>query len=576
MMGTSATCIAHGGLNLGVFIIVVVDKNCKIGSIAAQYIDPVSRREPEFSVSLKSLQEVLLQSQPYRKGLLDLGTSIIERIETDSALPRTYLVQDKFDVKINFQAIDITQILKSFQRNGHTSALPRKIYTRFSPNIAKPFHVGHLRSTILGNFIANLHAAFGHQVTRINYLGDWGTQFGLLKYGYDSKNMKENNLEDNAIKKLYDVYVWANERAAEDPNIYNIAREIFSEIEKGNRQELETWKLFRRVSIEDLKKIYFRLNVRFDEFHGESMYNATICNEVVKEMEEKGLLQLMDDGRKVYQVNAKQKVTIVKSDGSSIYLTRDVAGAVDRYKRYGFTKMYYVVDNSQTDHFHALFDILKRLGKDWAKSLEHIKFGRILGMSTRKGNVVFLQDLLNEAQGIMKENQLNTNTTKETEKCSSETADIVAVSAVLIADMKQRRQKDYVFSWNKALQSRGDTGVKMQYVHCRLVSLEENCGMQYVDQVDLSYLSEAEAQNVIREIARFDEVLMETYKELEPCVLVNYLLKFCGIVNGAFKTLKVKSSPAEVAEARLALFIAARHTLAAGMKILGLRPLRKM
>lgn len=553
-------------------------------------IDPGSRREAEFSVSLKSLQEEgLLHSQLYRKYLLDLGTSIMESIETNPDLPRTYLVQEKNDIKINFQ-VDFKKLAKDvititndkphsfWQCNTLVTQVPtHNVVVDFSsPNIAKPFHVGHLRSTILGNFIANLHAAFGHQVTRINYLGDWGTQFGLLKYGYDSKNMKESDLEDNAIDKLFEVYVWANQKAAKDPKIYDIAREIFSKIEKGDRQELETWKLFRRVSIDDLKKIYFRLNVHFDEFHGESMYNATVCNEVLQEMERKGLLQLMDDGRKVYQVNGKQKVTVVKSDGSSIYLTRDVAGAVDRYKRYRFTKMYYVVDNSQTDHFHTLFDILKNLGKEWAKSLEHIKFGRILGMSTRKGNTVFLRDLLNEAQDIMKKNQLNTNTTRENELYSSHAADIVAVSAVFVGDMKQRRQKDYVFSWKKALQNQGDTGVKMQYVHCRLVSLEENCGVQYTSSVDFSCLAEAEAHNIIREIARFDEILMDSYKEMEPCILVNYLLKLCGIINRALKTLKVKSSPKEVAEARLALFTAARHTLAAGMNILGLRPLKKM
>ncbi|XP_037773741.1 probable arginine--tRNA ligase, mitochondrial [Penaeus monodon] len=176
----------------------------------------------------------------------------------------------------------------------------------------------------------------------------------------------------------------------------------------------------------------------------------------------------------------------------------------------------------------------------------------------------------------MKKNQLNTNTTRENELYSSHAADIVAVSAVFVGDMKQRRQKDYVFSWKKALQNQGDTGVKMQYVHCRLVSLEENCGVQYTSSVDFSCLSEAEAHNIIREIARFDEILMDSYKEMEPCILVNYLLKLCGIINRALKTLKVKSSPKEVAEARLALFTAARHTLAAGMNILGLRPLKKM
>nr|XP_045586358.1 LOW QUALITY PROTEIN: probable arginine--tRNA ligase, mitochondrial [Procambarus clarkii] len=503
--------------------------------------EPKTGSQPEFRVSLMTLQ---------KKGLIHAMILIILNYK-----------------QLASEVVKITTLKPaSFWRcSALVNLLPHeKVVVEYSsPNIAKPFHIGHLRSTIIGNFIANLHAALGHDVTRINYLGDWGTQFGILKYGYDARNMTEKDLEEDAIKKLYEVYVWANQKAESDPNISNRAREIFNKMEQGDENELKAWEIFRNLSIKDFKRVYARLNVNFDEFHGESMYKAKKCQDVLNQMEQKGLLETLDDGRKVYEVNPKQRVTIVKSDGSSIYLSRDIAGAIDRQEKYNFTKMYYVVDNSQSDHFVALFSIMRKMGFDWADNMRHIKFGRIQGMSTRKGTTVFLQDLLDEAQAIMMQKQQETETTRDNVRLSgAETADRVATSCVLIGDMKQRRQRDYVFSWDKALQSRGDTGVKLQYVHCRLVSLKENCDTDYNPQANTSFLTEKQALTLIQDIARG--------------ILVNYLFMLCGSINNALKHLNVKGAPIEVAEARLALFMAARYTLAAGMNILGVEPLNQM
>ncbi|KAK7067083.1 hypothetical protein SK128_025291 [Halocaridina rubra] len=547
---------------------------------------------PEFRVSLKRLQQrgILTSSAVSRENLLKCASSLVEKFDTDMTIPGVYVIADKADIRINFKVnsdqlvadvIDITTLKPdSFWRSSaYIDHLPyeRVVADYSSPNIAKPFHVGHLRSTIIGNFICNLHAAFGHQVTRINYLGDWGTQFGILKYGFDAHNMTEKDLEEDAMKKLYEVYVWASQKAEEDPSIHIQAQEIFSKMEQGDEDTLKIWDLFRRVSIKDLSRTYGCLNVMFDEFHGESMYPASKCQEVVDMMEAKGILHTLDDGRKIFEMNPKQRVTVVKSDGSSIYLSRDIAGAIDRQNKYEFTRSYYVVDSSQTDHFLALFSIVHQLGFDWAVNMRHIKFGRIQGMSTRKGTAVFLRDLIDEAQAVMKKKQEETDTTRASLHLSGhETAERVAVSSILIGDMKQRRQRDYDFSWDKALQSRGDTGVKMQYVHCRLMNLQKNCGVEYTQKANTRYLTEMAAINLVREIARFDEVLVETYNELEPCILVNYLFKLCGVINAAIKQLQVKSSTLELAKARLALFVSARVTLAAGMRILGVEPLNDM
>ncbi|XP_071535055.1 probable arginine--tRNA ligase, mitochondrial [Panulirus ornatus] len=556
-------------------------------------VDPKTGFQPEFQVSLRDLQQqgfISADNFCEQKGLVSCGSALVEKFDTDLTIPGVYLAQDKADVKLKFK-VNCNQLVSEvvkitthkpdsfWQCSALVNLLPhqRVVVEYSSPNIAKPFHVGHLRSTIIGNFIANLHAALGHNVTRINYLGDWGTQFGILKYGYDAKHMTEKDLEEDAIKKLYEVYVWANQEAESDPAVSHTARDVFNRMEQGDESELKTWELFRNVSVKDFKSVYARLNINFDEYHGESMYSAQKCQEVLKAMEQQGLLRTLDDGRKVYDLNKKQRVTVVKSDGSSMYLSRDIAGAIDRQEKYEFTKMYYVVDNSQSDHFIALFNIIKSLGFEWADNMRHIKFGRIQGMSTRKGTAVLLQDVLDEAQEIMIQKQQETDTTRNTVRLNgTETADRLAVSCVLIGDMKQRRQRDYVFSWDKALQSRGDTGVKLQYVHCRLVSLEENCGVKCNSHLSVSCLTETPALNLVWEIARFDEVLVETYRELEPCILVNYLFKICGTINSAIKLLQVKSAPPEIAEARLALFKAARHTLAAGMNILGVKPLNQM
>ncbi|CAL4061320.1 unnamed protein product, partial [Meganyctiphanes norvegica] len=549
----------------------------------------------EFSLSLKSLEKDGLldnNSLNFRSSLSHFGSNLLEKLDTDSSIPGVYLVEEKSDVKIHFKVDQVKLISEvldlinnlpdSFWRR---SAIINKLQSQnvvveySSPNLAKPFHVGHLRSTIIGNFIANMHASFGHQVTRINFLGDWGTQFGFLKYGYDAKKLNESDLNEDPIKKLYEVYVWANKEAEKDPSIAEEAKHIFSQMEQGDTEHLKAWNLFRNISIKEFEQTYRRLNVFFDEYHGESMYSAKKCDEITHMLEDKGLLEHLEDGRKVYEVENGRKVTVVKSDGSTIYLSRDIAAAIDRERRYKFDRHYYVVDNAQTDHFVALFSILKRLGFEWSSGMQHVKFGRIQGMSSRKGTAVFLHHLLDEARELMAVKQQETLTTRTNKlKSCVDTADHLAVTAVLVADMKQRRQRDYVFSWDKALQNTGDTGVKLQYVHCRLLSLEESCPDHLIDNVtpSIEKLNEPEAIALIMEISRFDEVLFECYESLEPCVLVNYLFKLSNTINAAFKKLPVKTAPEEIAAARLSLLLAARHTLAAGMKILGLQPLSQM
>ena len=275
-----------------------------------------------------------------------------------------------------------------------------------SPNIAKPFHVGHLRSTIIGNYIANLHSFLSNNVQRINYLGDWGTQFGYIQVGIDLLGITDDAIKNDPIGELYRAYVHANQLSENDATIAKKARQIFENLEKGaDFASSQRWKVFRKYTTNELEKMYKRLGVTFDEYHWESMYKSQEIGKIIELMEALCLLKIDKEERRVVVLNENRNIPIIKSDGSTLYVTRDIAAAIDRFERYNFDQMYYVVDNAQTDHFKNLFTILERMQQPFASRLHHVKFGKIRGMCTRKGTAVFLEDFLNEARDAMRKKQ---------------------------------------------------------------------------------------------------------------------------------------------------------------------------
>ncbi|XP_075972628.1 arginyl-tRNA synthetase, mitochondrial [Anticarsia gemmatalis] len=455
-----------------------------------------------------------------------------------------------------------------------TEVKPKKIVIDFSsPNIAKPFHAGHLRSTVIGNFISNLYSYFNNKVTKLNYLGDWGTQFGLLQYGLKVKNLDVNELKSNPLKTLYEVYVHANQLAATDENVRHEARKYFSDIEHG-RTSLDNWKKIRQVTVEELEKVYDRLGIKFDTYLWESDYNGGIIKPVMEYLERENIIKQDETGKKVATINDRN-VTVLKSDNSTMYLARDITGLLDKYKKYEYDKMLYVVENAQTAYFRDLFELMKQINKECVEGCEHIKFGRVRGMSTRTGNVVFLTDILDEAQRKMHEKQTQSKNTRST-AMNEETCDILGTTAVIINDLKQKRQKDYVFDWDRALQSEGDSGIKLQYLHCRLWSLERNCGVSLPDVCEPDHLSEEIIGDVIAEIAKFESVLHRSLDEYEACILVNYLFRLARHVNRMFNEIKVKNVDSDLAAQRLLVFHCARLVVRTGLDILGVRPLDKM
>ncbi|KAK2579032.1 hypothetical protein KPH14_002825 [Odynerus spinipes] len=445
-----------------------------------------------------------------------------------------------------------------------------------SPNIAKPFHLGHLRSTIIGNYVANINSFFNNNIKKINYLGDWGTQYGLIQIGMDMSNFDSKDIKRDPIRHIYNAYVFANKLAKDDPTIMNKAKEIFRQLETGESIAQEEWELFRKYTVEELQKTYKRIGITFDEYHWESMYSTRNIKEILSLMEKMHLLTNDKENRKVINIDSEKVIPLIKSDGTSLYLTRDVAAAIDRYKKYNFDSMYYIVDNTQSGHFTNLVQVLNKMDMSWAQRLKHVRYGRILGMSTRKGTAVFLEDILNEIRDVVKEKQMQSRTTKVSLNMSDNSSDILGISAIIINDLKQKRQKDYTFDWNTACNINGDTGVKLQYVHCRLVSLEENCGATFVPECDPSLLKEPIAEDLVFIISKFDNAVLKSYQDLEPCILVTYLFQLSQVINKALKILKVKGEAADVSNQRLLLFHVAKNVLSQGMKLLGITPLNKM
>ncbi|XP_063079817.1 probable arginine--tRNA ligase, mitochondrial [Engraulis encrasicolus] len=447
-----------------------------------------------------------------------------------------------------------------------------------SPNIAKKFHAGHLRSTIIGNFISNLKAALGNEVIRVNYLGDWGMQFGLLGAGFQRLG-SQDKLRQNALQHLFDVYVQVNREAESDGTIQEEARQFFRLLEQGDERSLLLWKQFRDITVEEYKRIYKRLGVHFDHYSGESFHQA-MTQDVLHQLKQQGLLKRTQKGTGVVDISSagdmSSYATVQRSDGTSLYITRDVAAALDRKEKYDFDEMIYVTDKSQENHFHQLFSILQAMQQPWAQRCRHVAFGLVQGMSTRRGEVVFLEDILDEARHRMLTNMGNSKTTKDLDD-PEDTAEKVGISALIVQDFKGPIRSDYRFEWERVLQSQGDTGVFLQYTHARLCSLMrmQDGGAEEAN-FDPEHLLDKRSTQILQHLLRYDEVLHQCDQELQPRYLLNFLMTLCHLVASAHKELPVKGSPPAVAQARLHLFAGARTVLSNGMGLLGITPVNKM
>ncbi|XP_022282046.1 probable arginine--tRNA ligase, mitochondrial isoform X1 [Canis lupus familiaris] len=519
---------------------------------------PISRKEEvaDFQLSVDSLLEN--NNDHSRPDTQVQARKLAEKLKCDSVVSEISTGQGTVNFKINRELLTKTvlqQVIKDGSKYGLKSELfsglpQKKIVVEFSsPNIAKKFHVGHLRSTIIGLL---------------------GTGFQL--FGYEEK------LQSSPLQHLFEVYVQVNKEAADDKNVAKSAHEFFQRLELGDTQALALWQKFRDLSIEEYVRVYKRLGVHFDEYSGESFYREK-SQEVLKLLDSKGLLQKTIKGTAIVDLSGNGDpssiCTLMRSDGTSLYATRDLAAAIDRMDKYNFDTMIYVTDKGQKKHFQQVFQMLQIMGYDWAERCQHVPFGVVQGMKTRKGDVTFLEDVLNEIRLRMLQNMASLKTTKVLEN-PQETAERVGLAALIIQDFKGLLLSDYQFSWDRVFQSRGDTGVFLQYTHARLHSLEETFGCGYLNDFNTACLQEPQSVSILQHLLRFDEVLYRSSQDLQPRHIVSYLLTLSHLAGMAHKTLYVKDSPPEVAGARLHLFRAVRSVLANGMKLLGITPVCRM
>ena len=470
----------------------------------------------------------------------------------------------------------------------------KKIFVEYSsPNIAKPFHAGHLRSTVIGSFLCKIHKCMGYEVISENYLGDWGKQYGLLAIAYERYG-DPIALENEPIKHLFELYVKINQMGERDESIHDEARAYFKRMESGDEEALKIWSKMREMSIAEYKKIYNRLGVEFNSYGGESMHSEGMKTQLAL-MEQMNILSYPENGNGaacvVFPENSDLgKVVVKKKDGATLYITRDIAAAVKRWNEHNFHKMYYVVAVQQDLHFKQLFAILNMMGYEWANRCEHINFGMVKGMSTRKGEVVFLTDILDEAKQKMLEQMIQSEKSKYSEIVDPDTtSDTIGLSSVYTQDMSSKRIKGYTFDWDRVTSFEGDTGPYLQYNHARLCGIQRKVTEKFGDyledlnDIDYSLLVEQEARILAHQISKYPSIVMCAYNSLEPSNIVNYLFNLCHAISSANSVLNVMRSFNENTNegraqgiARMALFNAARMVLKRGLDTLGLKALEKM
>ncbi|ELA42340.1 arginine-tRNA ligase [Vittaforma corneae ATCC 50505] len=441
-----------------------------------------------------------------------------------------------------------------------------------SPNIAKLFHVGHYRTTVLGNFIKNLMKNAGYNVVSLNYLGDWGKQFGLVLLGFEMFG-SEDELEKNALMHLFEVYVKINKEAANDPAIHDNARNIFREMEEfKNEKYMSLWRKFREMSINNFKRLYKQLNIEFDVYSGESFYY-----ESAKEFASStSIATTEEDGSKVIDCAEYGNALIQKSDGTTLYLTRDICSAIDRITTYNAKKLVYVVSCEQDLHFKQLFSCLEKLGYD-RSMFEHVNYGSVKGMSTRGGTVHFLEDIIQTSSEAIKA-RLLVNEDMNSEDIEK-TAKILAISTLLVADFSAKRIKGYAFDFEKRANCEKGSGAYLQYAHCRLHSIEKNNSSSMADDlssIDFSVIDVPEIHDLCYRLLWYERILNLCLEDYEPSRLVLYLMDLAKTINNLITKFRVLGESEHIAKARLLMFSACRTVIRNGLLVLGITPLNKM
>ena len=443
-----------------------------------------------------------------------------------------------------------------------------------SPNIAKPFHIGHLRSTVIGNSIYKIYKYLGYNCIGINHIGDWGTQFGKLIEGY-KRWENEYNIEENPIDELTKIYIRINNLCKEDESVLEDCRNNFKKLEDGDEYCVNLWKKFKELSLKEFERIYDLLDVHFDSYNGEAFYSDKM-QEVVDILERKGLL-VESEGAKVVDLSEQGMIPCIieKSNGSTTYATRDLAAIMYRAREYDFNKAIYLTSYEQILHFKQIFEVAKMLDLDkkYTSNLIHAPFGMVQlktgKMSTREGIIVKLEDLLNESITRVKAIIENKNPNLENKE---EIAKQVGIGAVIFNDLYNNRIKDEVFDWDIMLNFNGETGPYMQYIYVRTKSILEKAGyVPKIEDVDFSLLNNDTAYKIIKLIYSFQDTIIQAAEKYEPYIIARYLINLAQSFSTFYNENKILGEEKKVQDTRVYLTYAVGNVLKIGASLLGIK-----
>ncbi|ACV29358.1 Arginine--tRNA ligase [Anaerococcus prevotii] len=495
-----------------------------------------------------------------------------EKIENLNAYLNFYVDRKVFEEEI------LKEILEKKEKYGSSDkGNGKNIVIDFSSvNIAKPFHIGHIRSTVIGDALRNIHDFLGYNTIASNYIGDYGTQFGTMIAAYKLWG-DEEKLKENPIKELLALYVRYNSEAANDEKMMDEARAEFMNLENGEEEATRLWKHFKEISFNEFDRVYKMLDIDFDNYNGES-YHSEFIPDVLEELKEKNLL-VESDGAYIVDLSEFDlpPAIIIKSNGSSAYITRDIATAINRKKVYDFDKNLYVVATQQNLHFQQLFAILKLMGYDFYDDCKHIPFGMVSlkdqTLSTRKGQVVFLEDVLNKA--IDKTKEIMENRDSKIENVG-EVAEIVGIGAVKFQELYNNRIKDYVFDWDEVLNFDGETGPYVQYTYARAKSVLRKADFKENTEISFDNITSDEEFALVKALGNFKDVVAKAAEKYEPSLITRHLTEIAKNFNKFYNACQINVEDEKIKEERLALSYATSIVIKTGLGLLGIKTVEQM
>ncbi|MGN1301301.1 MAG: arginine--tRNA ligase [Clostridia bacterium] len=546
----------------------------------ANYLEvPPETKMGDYAFPCFKLAKTLKKAPPL------IATEIKENIKTENTvIEKIEVVGGYLNIFINKKLL-VENVLKEIDEKkdkyGYSKIGEGKtaVIEYSSPNVAKPFHIGHLRTTVIGGALYKIYNALGYNTVGINYLGDWGLQFGKVMAGLELWK-DEYDLENDSINSLLKIYVRFSEEEKQNTELTDMARTWFKKLEDGDEYTTKTWEWIRKVSIENYNKTYKLLNSKFDSYNGEAYYNDKM-DAVVKELEEKGLLK-ESQGAKVVDLEEDNMppCIIITSAGTTIYATRDITAFIDRINTYNFDKMVYVVGAEQKLHFEQFFKVLEKMGyEEYVKRAVHVPFGLVVDkngekIGSRKGNSVFLEDILNESINKSKKIIEEKNPNLENK---DDVARKVGVGAIIFNDLYNSRIKDEIFDWDTILNFQGETGPYMQYIYVRTKSLMEKANyVPDINKVNFELLQEDEVIDMAKLLYDFSNTIILAAEKNEPSIIARYLINLAQKFSTFYNNNKIINENKELQEARLYLTYACGNVLKIGAGLLGMEMPDKM